>query len=193
MTLRDVTGPVELEGERLILREVREEDWEAVHRYASDPQVCRFMAWGPNTVAETKAHVQRCIEAARDLPRRKFSLAVTVKDTGEAIGCCGLVVSNAEHGEAHIGYSLTQQYWGQGYATEAARLLVEFGFQRLGLHRIFATCDPENRASARVLEKAGMQLEGRMRSHRLVKGRWRDSLLYAVLEDEQRLPGEAPP
>jgi RimJ/RimL family protein N-acetyltransferase len=54
----------------------------------------------------------------------------------------------------------------------------------VGLHRIFATCDSENRASARVLEKAGMQLEGRKRSHLFVKGRWRDSLLYAILEED---------
>ncbi|MCK4299633.1 MAG: GNAT family N-acetyltransferase [Planctomycetes bacterium] len=187
MTLRDVTGPVELVGERLILREVREDDWGAVHRYASDPEVCRFMAWGPNTVEETKAHVQRSLRASKDRPRLSFTLALTLREGGDVIGCCSLVVSSAEHREGHIGYSLIQQYWGQGYATEAGRLLVKFGFQRLGLHRIFATCDPENRASARVLEKAGMQLEGRMRSHRFVKGRWRDSLLYAILEEESSI------
>lgn len=182
MTLQNVTGSVALQGERLVLREVREEDWQAFHRYASDPEVCRFMSWGPNTEAETKAHVRKNIEASKEQPRRNFNLAITLKESAEVIGSCGLTVSDPEHREAWIGYALTPAFWGQGYATDAARLLVKFGFETLGLHRIFATCDPENRASARVLEKAGMQLEGRMRSHRFVKGRWRDSLLFAIVE-----------
>lgn len=186
MNLHEVPGPVELVGERLVLRELREEDWQAVHRYASDSEVCRFMTWGPNTEEETKAHVRRALETSRARPRRSFNLAVTLKDSGEVVGCCGLVVANPEHGEGHIGYSLSRVYWGRGYATEAARLLVKFGFEALGLHRVFATCDPENRASARVLEKAGMQLKGRKRSHLLVRRHWRDSLLYAILQQDFR-------
>jgi RimJ/RimL family protein N-acetyltransferase len=188
VTVREVSGPVELVGERVVLRELREEDWQAVHRYASDPEVCRFMMWGPNTEEESKAHVRRALETSQLRPRRTFNLAVSLKDSGEVVGCCALVISEAEHREGHIGYSLTRVYWGRGYASEAAKLLVKFGFEALGLHRIFATCDPENRASARVLEKAGMQLEGCMRSHVFVKGRWRNSLLFAILEQDVR-PG----
>lgn len=167
-----------------MLREVREEDWEAFHRYASDPEVCRFMAWGPNTEEETRAHVRRCIEARKAQPRRGFSLAVTLKDTDEVVGGCRLTVSDPEHREGWLGYCFNREHWGKGCATEAAGLLVAFGFGTLGLHRIFATCDPENGASARVLEKTGMRFEGRLRGHRWVKGRWRDSLLYAVLEGD---------
>jgi RimJ/RimL family protein N-acetyltransferase len=71
--------------------------------------------------------------------------------------------------------------WSQGYATEATRRLVRFGFDEFDLQRIEATCHPDNRASARVLEKAGFQYEGRMRDHLLVLGQWRDSLLYAAV------------
>jgi RimJ/RimL family protein N-acetyltransferase len=59
--------------------------------------------------------------------------------------------------------------------------LLRFGFDRLDLHRIAATCHPDNRGSSRVLEKAGMELEGRMRDHKLIRGEWRDSLLYAAI------------
>jgi len=182
--LRLVTGAVELAGDRLLLREYREDDWQAVHHYATDPEVCRFMVWGPNTEEETKAHVRASIDAAAEQPRRKFNLAITLKDAGELIGGAGLVVGAPEHREGWLGYVLALEHWGRGYATEAAGLLLRLGFERVGLHRIFATCDVENGASARVLEKAGMTLEGRMRSHRFIKGRWRDSLLYAVLEEE---------
>ena len=95
-------------------------------------------------------------------------------------------MSNPDNPEGWIGYSLNRKFWGQGYATEAAEALVKFGFGQLNLHRIFATCDPFNVASARVLEKAGMQREGHFRQHKWVKGKWRDSLLYAILDCEWR-------
>jgi ribosomal-protein-alanine N-acetyltransferase len=79
---------------------------------------------------------------------------------------------------------LTRRYWGQGYATETGKALLTFGFDGLGLHRIFATCDPANVPSAHVLEKIGMQREGRIREHKWAKRRWRDSLLYAILDYE---------
>ncbi len=75
-------------------------------------------------------------------------------------------------------------FWEKGYATEASRALMDFGFAELGLHRIFATCDPANTASAHVLEKLGMKREGRLREHKWSKGKWRDSFLYAMLEQE---------
>lgn len=70
--------------------------------------------------------------------------------------------------------------WGRGYAIEIAQALVKFA-QALGLHRVEATCHPDNAASARVLTKAGLTLEGRLRDHLLVRGAWRDSLLFAVI------------
>jgi ribosomal-protein-alanine N-acetyltransferase len=81
-------------------------------------------------------------------------------------------------------YLLNRQYWGHGYATEAVRAVLGFGFRELGLHRVYATCRPANVASSRVMEKVGMQREGHLRRHRWMKGAWHDSLLYAILEDE---------
>ena len=90
------------------------------------------------------------------------------------------------HGDADIRYVLHRDYWGRGRAAEAAGLLLQLGFGQLGLSRIWATCDVENRASARVLEKIGMQREGRLRRNLLIRGRWRDSYLYAILADDWR-------
>ena len=70
---------------------------------------------------------------------------------------------------------------GSGYATEAAAAVLRFGFDTLGLHRIWATCRPENLGSSRVLEKIGMQREGHLRDHVMVRGAWQDSLLYAAI------------
>ena len=83
-----------------------------------------------------------------------------------------------------IGYILNPEYWGRGFATDVSKLLIDFGFKEYKLHRIFATCDPRNIGSSRVLEKAGMRKEGRIRENLLIKDGWRDSLLYSVLEHE---------
>lgn len=170
--------------ERLVLRDFEEADWKLVHDYASDPEVVRYMPWGPNTVEDTKNFIRRAIAYPQEQPRRSYSLAVVLASQNVLIGGCGIYVSNPDEREGYIGYVFNRNYWRQGYATETAKALLTFGFNQLNLHRIFATCDPANTASARVLEKIGMQLEGHFREHKWVKGRWVDSLQYAILDHE---------
>lgn len=173
-----------LETSRLLLRDFEETDWQAVHRYAADPKVVRYMTWGPNTEEETRTYLALTRAAQQSQPRLDFELALILKSKQRLIGGCGLHLTNLPHQEAELGYYLERAAWKQGYATEAALAMLAFGFEHVGLHRIFATCDPANTGSARVLEKIGMHYEGRLREHLWVKERWRDSLLYAVLEQE---------
>jgi RimJ/RimL family protein N-acetyltransferase len=170
--------------ERLLLRDLRSSDREAVHKYSSDPDVVQYMDWGPNTDKDDKEFLERTITAQKENPRRNFTLAIIMKDTRRLIGSCGIHESNPADREGWIGYCLNRRYWHQGFGTETAKALLEFGFNHLRLHRIFATCMPANTASAHVLEKTGMRLEGHLRQHRLVKGEWRDSFLYAILGEE---------
>jgi RimJ/RimL family protein N-acetyltransferase len=159
-----------------------------VHEYASDPKVVRFMSWGPNTEEQTRNFIQKSIDYQKEKPRVNYSLAVVIRDQNRLIGGCGIYESSIQSREGWIGYCLNRQFWGQGYATEAARSLLEFGFTRLNLHRIFAICDTENTASAHVMEKIGMQYEGHLRENVQCKGAWRDSFLYAVLDREWKTP-----
>ena len=85
-----------------------------------------------------------------------------------------------------IGYCLRPDFWGRGCAAEAAGALLALGFEQLQLHRIQASCDPENAGSRRVLEKLGLQLEGRLRQNLQLRGQWRDSLQWSLLEHEWR-------
>lgn len=179
-----MTPIVDLRLTRLRLREWREDDWAGAHAYGSDPEVVRYMDWGPNTEEETRAFVAASIRARQATPRIHYDLAVTLAENGEVIGGCRIWIESAEQGDASIGYSLARAHWGRGYATELARALIRFGFETLGIHRIWAIVEPENAASARVLEKVGMQREGRLRDHRYAKGRWRDSVIYAILAPE---------
>jgi RimJ/RimL family protein N-acetyltransferase len=169
---------------RLILRDFEEGDWELVHQYASDPEVVRYVDFGSSTEEESKNFIQRTLAHQKEKPRKNFTLAIVLKATNTLIGGCGIYVSNQDNREGYIGYVLNRNFWGQGYATETAQALLEFGFNQLKLHRIFATCDPKNIASARVLEKIGMRREAYFREHKWAKGKWRDSLLYAILDHE---------
>jgi len=144
------------------------------------------MPWGPNTEEDTRNFVQRAIAHQQECPRRHYELAVVLKKENLLIGGCGIRVSNPDLGEGNIGYCLNKNFWGRGYATEAAGALLTFGFKTLNLHRIYATCDPENVASVRVLEKIGMYLEGHLRETLRIRGEWQDSLIYAILDHEWR-------
>jgi RimJ/RimL family protein N-acetyltransferase len=139
-----VDSMVLIETERLILREFREEDWKAVHEYASDLEVVRYMDWGPNTEEETRNFIRRAISQQNEKPRRNFTLAIVLKSENRLIGGCGIIISDPANQQGYIGYCLNRSFWSRGYATEDAKALVRFGFEKLNLHRIFATCDPKS-------------------------------------------------
>ena len=169
---------------RLRLRELRKQDEQAIHNYSSDPEVTLYMNWGPNVQQDTTNFIQKSIASQSEQPRTDFTLAVILQSKNKLIGSCGIYLSNPSQREGFIGYVFSKSVWGKGYATETAAALVKFGFENLKLHRIFATCDPQNSVSARVLEKVGMQKEGCLRQNYWVRGKWRDSLLFAILEND---------
>lgn len=177
--------PITIPGSRITLRDFTPDDSQAVLAYASDPIVTRYLDWGPNTHSQTEDFLLRAIYLARTVPRQHFELGIVETATHRLVGGARLTVRSPLHRVGDIGYVLRRDSWGLGYGTEAARLLIRFGFSSLGLHRIEATCDPENSASRRILEKCHMILEGRRREHLWVRDHWRDSLLFAVLEPSQ--------
>ena len=173
-----------LATERLTLREYQEADFAAVHSYASDMDVVRYMEFGPNNEEDTRHFLQMRVLQQNERPRRNYDFAVTLKNTGDLIGACGINITQPEHIEASLGYILNKQYWNQGFITEACMKVLQLAFRDLKIHRICATCDPLNVASRRVMEKIGMKYEGHLRKHKFAKGTWRDSLLYSILEND---------
>jgi RimJ/RimL family protein N-acetyltransferase len=142
-----------LETPRLWLREYETADWTAVLEYQSDPRYLRYYPWTERSQADVRAFIQMFIDQQGERPRTKYQLAVILKTTGTLIGSCGIRVDDPERRVANIGYELDPQQWGRGYATEAARAILFFGFETLGLERIWAETIAENQGSIRVLEK----------------------------------------
>jgi [ribosomal protein S5]-alanine N-acetyltransferase len=169
-----------IETERLILRPHQESDFDGIHEYATDQDVVKFMQWGPNTLDETRFFLDTCIANQKHADRLSYDFAVVSREDGSFLGTVSLRLSSPSARAAELGYTYQKRAWGRGIASEAARRMVDFGFDELGLTRIFATCNPVNYASARVLQKCGLVLEGCMKNHMMVKGVWRDTLLFAT-------------
>jgi ribosomal-protein-alanine N-acetyltransferase len=172
--------------DRLLLREFVEDDWRAVLAYQSEAQYLKYSPWTHRTAEEVQDFVRGFIDWQGERPRTKYQLAITLRVEGRLIGNCGIRIETADSRQANIGYEIAPGYWGEGYATEAARAMVAFGFGELRLHRIWARCVAENVASYRVLEKVGMRREGRLREQECMKGQWRDTLVYGILDHEWR-------
>lgn len=173
-----------LETERLILRNLEPQDFDSVHAYASEPEVVKYMEWGPNTESDTRNFLNESIALNSKNPRLDYELAMILKEGNILVGGGGIHVSNRENNEGWIGYCYNKNYWGKGFATEAAQALVKFGFEELQLNRIFATTAPGNQGSQNVLKKVGMKHEGCMRQHKLVRGKYRDTELFAVIKTD---------
>jgi RimJ/RimL family protein N-acetyltransferase len=175
---------VSLMGPRLVLREVEPADALAAFQWGSDPGWFEYSLFDPvATLEEEHAFIAGVIETAKAVPRIHYHLAVVRAAGTEMIGLAHLKV-DGRHRSGALGYGIRRDLWGCGYGTEAATLLVDFGFGRLGLHRIWATHHPDSVGSGRILQRLGMQHEGRLRDDAFAHGQWRDSIVYSILENE---------
>lgn len=169
---------------RLILREFTADDWAATHAYQQDPRYLRFYDRDGVTEQQAQAFVYMFILWQGEQPRSKAQLAITLADTGELIGNVGLRRDSGSDPVADMGYELAPAHWGRGYATEAARAMIDMGFGTWGVERIHAHCVAENVASTRVLLKAGLRQEARLRHHQWFKDRFWDVLIFGMLRGD---------
>jgi [ribosomal protein S5]-alanine N-acetyltransferase len=176
---------------RLILREFTAEDWQATYAYQQDPRYLRFYDRDGVTQRLVQAFIYTCILWQGEQPRTRAQLAITLADTGELIGNVGLRRESADDPLADMGYELNPEHWGHGYATEAARAMIDWGFGAgAGIERIHAHCIADNEASARVLLKVGLRQEARLRDHQWFKGRFWDVVLFGMMRGEWTPPAE---
>ena len=152
-----------IKTERLLLRAPRLDDAETIfNAYAQDPEVTRYMIWRPHqSIDETIAYLR---DHAVGFPAdgSRFTWAITVQGDDKLRG---MIELRPRGHKADFGYVLARPLWGQGYMTEALRSVLDFAFRLPSIFRVWAVCDVDNRASARVMEKCGLEFEGILRRH----------------------------
>ncbi len=172
-----------LELDRLRMRPFRVEDAADVYRYTSDPRVTAYMTWEPHPdEGTTETFIRHLIAAGKAGQPTPWALEDRVQR--RVIGSCGFGEISPGNWRGSIGYVLSPDYWSGGYMTEAVRGLVACAFEQMGLNRVAAYCVTGNTGSARVAEKAGMRLEGRLRSHVFIGGGWYDQYIYAITRSD---------
>jgi RimJ/RimL family protein N-acetyltransferase len=164
------------------LREFRLDDVDDVLGIVGDDRVTTWLAFDSRTREQALAMVSGAVKRAQLDSREEYYLAITRRDDDQLIGFIRLALGGVQ--AAKLGYAIAVDHWAHGYATDAARQMLRFGFGTLGLHRVSAAIGPSNLSSIAVVKRLGFAYEGRIRHHVHTNGDWRDSLLYSILADD---------
>ena len=173
--------------ERLLLRPFAPGDLAALHAIYSDQLVVRWLYNEARSLEETRKLLRLKIAGSTLRAEGEWlSAAVVLEPAGELVGDVSLLWASEAHRQGELGFALATAHHGKGYATEAARPVLDFAFGALGLHRVTGRLEPRNLASARVLEKLGMRREAHLVENEWVKGEWQSERVYALLAREWR-------
>ena len=172
-----------IETERLIIRDLTLEDVDDLFEYCSNPVMDPFITFPIHqTNYQTKSFVEYVInknDAGKD-----FTVGITLKESNKVIGTIDIGNINELHHFGELAYAINPNYWNKGYATEAAEAILDYGFQQKGLNRIFARCVLHNIGSEKVMQKIRMKYEGVQRHGLLIKGKYQDLRVYAILKGD---------
>ncbi|MDX8036543.1 GNAT family N-acetyltransferase [Lentzea sp. BCCO 10_0856] len=172
-----------LKTDRLLLRPFEPGDFDDLHAYRSNPEVCRYLYGEAATPEESAERLERSL-AMDELTEEGQWLVLAVVLDDEVIGDVVLKWVSEQHRQGEVGYTLNPAHQGKGYAREAAEAMLKVGFEELELHRITAICDPRNEPSWRLMERLGMRREAHFRESEMFKGAWGDTYVYALLAEE---------
>jgi RimJ/RimL family protein N-acetyltransferase len=171
------------------LRQFIAADFEAMYAMRSDAEVARFLYEEPFSPEQTRDSLTRKIAAVAWATEGDWlGAAVVERSSGLTVGDVGLRWVSERDRTAEIGFIFDPRCQGKGFATEAARALVDWALTDGGIHRIIGRTEARNVASARVLEKLGMRREAHLVENEWVKGEWQSELVYAVLDREWPTP-----
>lgn len=176
----------ELESERLIFREVNLEDVEDIFKIYSDPEVAKYDWYRP--IATKDDALSIIGRYSREFENKEeITWGVARKNDNRIIGYCCLGSFNDASRRSEIGYGFNRDEWNKGYATEAIKVLVKFGFEIMDFNRIEATVTLGNDASVKVLKKANFLQEGIVRERTIMKGIFEDDVILAIIKKDYRL------
>lgn len=175
----------QIETDRLIIRKLSMADVCDCFAITSDSRVLKMMVALPlhKTLKDTEEYLFQIVTNYEQDKNEWW--AVVEKESNRVIGFCGFVEYKPHFRRVELGYMFAYDYWGKGYATEASKALIDYGFNMMNLNRIEATVDPENNASIKILEKLGMHYEGLMHKRVICNGEPRDRMVFGLLQKSQ--------
>lgn len=172
-----------LETERLLLREIKVEDVKDLYEILSDVEVAKYDYFYPlKSDSEVIKFIKRYKKELEE--NEEITWGIILKTTNKLIGTCCLGDFDEGAKRAEIGYSIAKLEWGKGYATEAVKVVIDFGLNVMELNRIEANITPGNDASVRVLKKVNFVHEGIVRERDLIKGKLEDGIIMAILKKD---------
>lgn len=171
-----------IETDRLLLRTLDMKDKEPFFKYRSMPEVYKYQSWRPEDIEEIEEFIKKNISVCPNTKNTWMQLAVCLKE-GRLIGDIGIHFLEDDY-QIEIGYTLSPEYQGNGYATEAVKAVINYVFSKLKKHRITASVDPDNIKSIKLLEKIGFRKEAHFIKSFRIDNRWYDDCIYAILADE---------
>ena len=172
---------------RLILDDLTTADLCNIQAIARDPDFRKYVLIWLDTDEQIAAFLQHAIdEAAITEGRLDYVLAARDRATREFLGLSFIEIDPAQRNTAEIGIVLLPAFCGNGYGSEILRAFLRFGFETLGMHRVYGKCDEQNLASARMMEKCGLVFEGTIREHVWLRDHWRSTRYYGMLAEEFR-------
>ena len=176
-------GTVRIETEGLELRRFEKSDSEAMFRNLySDAEAMRFLPWDTHTsISETEAHILGYIAGYENLDT--YAWTIVPKGMEEPIGFVDSAVDNVINA-IKVDYGIGKSWWNKGYTSKALSAFICFAFEKVKANRIYATHDPRNPNSGKVMTKCGMVYEGTLRQARYRKGEYSDRAMYAILASD---------
>jgi [ribosomal protein S5]-alanine N-acetyltransferase len=177
--------------DRLLLRDFRLADLPAYADLRARPASWRFSPEEDARPEKAAELLHLFLAWSEERPRLRYQLAVVLPPR-DVIGSVGVRVPSASELQSSFGCELDPRHWGRGYAREAARAMIGYGFRELGLHRIYAETLEENAAATNLAKGLGMRREGTLRENRRFGGRWWNTTILSVLETEWADPPTKP-
>ncbi|MBW3003187.1 GNAT family N-acetyltransferase [Candidatus Woesearchaeota archaeon] len=177
-----------LKGKTITLRDHRMKDLEDIYKHINDYEIAKwFQGWKwPITRKKVKDFLKNAVALGRKKKPSAIRLAIVLNSTKEVIGCINFHSLNYDSNSAETGTWIGKKYWGQGINREAKRLLLDYGFKKLKLHRVVLTCTSINKRSKRAIEKLGAKKEAVLREKKKIGNRYYDVYLYSILKKEWR-------
>ncbi|MFF3359815.1 GNAT family N-acetyltransferase [Streptomyces sp. NPDC002917] len=175
--------PLRIEGESIALRDFTLDDVDDTLKVYGDDRVTHWLSFDSRDRGQIQAMFEGIIARSHEQPRTEYSLAVVAPPSDRVIGTVRIGLTGVK--AAKLGVAIAASEWGKGYATDAARTMIDFAFRELDLHRITAAIGPENEASIKLIKNLGFTREGLLRDHVFTNGGWRDSALFSILVDDR--------